>query len=99
MSTRKRKTLLKHFQTKLMSIRNLKDNPHTTNDSVLVISSDGKLVRVSCPFWVLVVQDVDIFVVGDLTLVETVYGDTASNLVYLINDKQFHYYLFQIEEI
>lgn len=74
-------------------------NDQEAKNSLLIVNEKGNLARIKCPFWVLVLKDVDIFVVGDLTLVESVRIHTASDLIYVINDKCFNYYLFQIEEI
>ena len=65
-------------------------------DSVLIISAEGHLERLWCPFKVLVIVDVHPLKKGQEKAVIAV--KVAENLVdvYIIGEKAFYYYNFKI---
>jgi len=81
-----------------MNTKGLVQPNKEANNSLLIVSANGSLVRLHCPFWIVVIQDIDTFLKGDKTLVEAVYTDDEMDLIYIINQKRFKFFLFKIEE-
>lgn len=73
-------------------------NRHCKNNSLLIVSSSNKLIRIKCPFWVVAVKNIDIFSVGDHCMVDAVKMDQHLTLIYIINDTGYKYYFFMIDD-
>ena len=69
---------------------------YCTTDSVLVIDQNGRLIRLRCPFFVLVVVDVHPLKKGQEKAAIAV--KVADNLidVYIIEERAFYHYNFKI---
>ena len=69
---------------------------YCTTDSILVIDQNGRLIRLRCPFLVLVIVDVPPLNKGQEKAVIAV--KVAENLVdvYVIEEKAFYHYNFMI---
>ena len=69
---------------------------YCTTDSILVIDQNGRLIRLRCPFLVLVIIDVPPLKKGQEKAVIAV--KLADNLVdvYIIEEKAFYHYNFTI---
>jgi len=71
-------------------------NKYCSPDSLLVITFHGELVRLYCPFDVVVISSIDIYSIGDRAKVSEVKMDNNLILVYIIKGKGFYYYNFMI---
>ncbi len=69
---------------------------YCTTDSILVIDQNGRLIRLRCPFKVLVIVDVHQLKKGQERAVIAV--KIAENLVdvYIIEERAFYHYNFRI---
>ena len=69
---------------------------YCTTDSILVIDQNGRLIRLRCPFIVLVIIDVPPLKKGQEKAVIAV--KIAENLVdvYIIEEKAFYHYNFKV---
>lgn len=72
-------------------------NKYCNPDSFLVITPKGRLIRLCCPFDVVVIIEVDIYNPGDKVKVSQVKMDYDLCLVYVIKGKAYYYYNFQIQ--
>lgn len=71
-------------------------NKYCSPESMLVVTFKGELIRLYCPFDVVVINSVDIYSVGDKAKVTEVKMDNDLILVYIIKGKGFYYYNFMI---
>ena len=67
-----------------------------SSDSILILDKDNQLVRLNCPFTVLVAFDVPGLSIGDLGLVTAVRMSIELIDVYIINNKAYYHYNFVI---
>jgi hypothetical protein len=65
-------------------------------NSLLIITKEGKLIRLSCPFQVQVVKTVWAFQEGDRLTVLAVKISPDLKLVYMIKDRGYYHYCFMI---
>jgi hypothetical protein len=63
--------------------------------SILVIAG-RKLIRLRCPFKVMVLVDVALWKAGDIVRVERVMVTRDLQMVYIIQGYGYHFYLFKI---
>ena len=71
-------------------------NKYCDPDSLLVVTFKGELVRLYCPFEVVVICNIDIYSAGDRAKVSEVKMDNNLILVYIIKGLGFYYYNFMI---
>ena len=71
-------------------------NRFCSPDSFLIVSYKGELIRLFCPFDVLVVSPIDMFTPGDKVKVSQVKMDRNFILVYIIKGKGYYYFNFLI---
>lgn len=71
-------------------------NKYCSPDSCLVVTFNGELIRLYCPFEVLVIVKVDMFMPGDKVKVSQVKMDSSLILVYIIKGKGYYYFNFLI---
>jgi hypothetical protein len=69
---------------------------HCTPKSMLVVIESGELIRLTCPFCVIVIREVDCLVLHSKVTVNEVRIDRFLVLVYIINRKGYYYYNFSI---
>lgn len=67
-------------------------------DSILVINKEGELQRYDCPFEVMVITDVGELVKGLKCIVSAVKMDLTLIDVYIIGNKAYYFFHFQILE-
>ena len=65
-------------------------------DSILLISSDGKLIRIYCPFEVEVIELLPDLKVGDVVWVEAVKMTLTLKDVYIIRGKAYYVWYFKV---
>ena len=71
-------------------------NKFCSPDSILVITQMGKLIRLNCPFEVLIINRIDGYAPGDKAKVSQVKIDSNLILVYIIRGKGYYYFNFVI---
>lgn len=71
-------------------------NLYCSPASLLVVTGNGLLLRIYCPFTVLVIREVDCYKVGEKLSVIQVKMDVKLTLVYIINNKGYYYYNFAL---
>ena len=71
-------------------------NKFCSPDSLLVVTFRGELIRLMCPFDVMVMCRVDVYTPGDKATVSQVKMDSNLILVYMIKGKGYYYYNFLI---
>jgi hypothetical protein len=64
--------------------------------SILVVSTDDKLIELRCPFKVEVIKNVKNMMISQIKEVAQVKLATNNKLVYIIEDKPYYYYYFTI---
>lgn len=64
--------------------------------SLLVINNNGELIRLFCPFRVLVIHRIGDFKEGETVPVSQVKVDARLILVYVIKNKGYYYWNFTI---
>lgn len=64
--------------------------------SLLVVTSEGQLTELNCPFEVEVIKNVQNLMIGEVKEVVQVKLATNNLLVYLIEEKPYFYYYFNI---
>jgi hypothetical protein len=64
--------------------------------SILVIKANGELIRLDCPFTVVVIVAIDNLGLNQTVKVLQVKVDRHLILVYIINSRAYHYYHFAI---
>lgn len=64
--------------------------------SILVVTNEGKLLELKCPFKVEVIKNVKNMMVTQIKDVSQVKLATNNKLVYIIEDKPYFYYYFTI---
>jgi hypothetical protein len=69
---------------------------HCSPYSILVVNSNKELVRLDCPFQVIVVLSIDNLQQGSIVTVTQVKVDIKLILVYVISNRAFHYWYFSI---
>lgn len=67
-------------------------NPH----SMLVVTSEDNLIEIKCPFKVKVIKVVDDLFENEIKQVTELKVSTNMKLVYIIEEKPFYYYYFDI---
>ena len=73
----------------------MKSTVYIDNKSVLVITEHG-LRRISCPFLIIVIIDINNFKIGDRLTVVNVAGTQKIKLLYCINGLYFSHHYFVI---
>jgi len=71
-------------------------NLHCRPNSLLVVKSDGDLIRLFCPFQVIALNAIDVHTEGKVLTVTQVKVDIKLLLVYVINNKGYYYWNFGI---
>jgi Fe-S cluster assembly ATPase SufC len=71
-------------------------NKYCRSDSILIITKEGKLLRLNCPFYVIVIYGSQVYKKGEKVSVEAVKISDELQLLYLIEKILFPYYLFAI---
>ena len=71
-------------------------NKYCSPDSCLIVTYKGELMRLYCPFDVLVIIKIDTYVPGDRLKVTQVKMDSSLILVYIIKGKGYYYFNFLI---
>ena len=71
-------------------------NKYCSPDSFLVVTFRGELIRLYCPFDVMVIQPIDIYRPGEKVKVSQVKMDSSLILVYIIKGKGYYYFNFLI---
>lgn len=72
------------------------ESKYCDNGSILLINSSGVLKRLFCPFLVRCREGAASFKPGLLVRVEEVASNSKDELFYLIFNKPYHHYLFEI---
>lgn len=72
------------------------DSKYCDSGSILLINSSGVLKRLFCPFLVRSREGADLFKPGLLLRVEEVASSSQDELFYLIFNKPYNHYLFEI---
>lgn len=71
-------------------------NKYCSPDSLLIVTVKGDLMRLHCPFYVLVIHPIDIYSPDDKVKVSQVKMDSSLTLVYIIKGKGYYYFNFLI---
>ncbi len=71
-------------------------NKHCSPYSLLVVTAQGILLKIDCPFEVKVKIAIDTFKKGESLIVNAVKMDVSYTLVYTISGKSYYYYHFFI---
>jgi hypothetical protein len=71
-------------------------NKYCSPDSFLIVTYKGDLIRLFCPFDVLVMVKIDSYVPGDKVKVSAVKMDSNFILIYIIKGIGYYYYNFLI---
>ena len=71
-------------------------NKYCSPESLLIINFKGELIRLNCPFDVIVIAKIDIYAPGDKLKVQQVKMDINFILVYIIRGKCYYYFNFLI---
>ncbi|MBS1686369.1 MAG: hypothetical protein JSS76_16640 [Bacteroidetes bacterium] len=74
----------------------LEINKYCSPYSLLVVTAQGILLKIDCPFEVKVRIAVDSFKKGESLIVQAVKMDVCYTLVYTINGESYYYYHFFI---
>ena len=69
---------------------------YSDNKSILIVTYNGKLKKLSCPFKVKVTNNVGNLMKGDVELVESVKITVKIITVYIINKSAYYYFHFEI---
>lgn len=69
---------------------------YVKTDSILVISADGNLIRIYCPFEVEVIGILPDLKVGDIVWVEAVKMTLTLKDVYVIKGKAYYVWFFKM---
>lgn len=67
-----------------------------SNDSLLVVTAKGALIRLRCPFAVTLIREVPELVVGDIYFVQLVKVDKQGMPVFFILSRPYSYSNFSI---
>lgn len=94
MHSRERKTF--GFLIEDAMVRKLDDLNHYNSASLLVHTKRKGLIRLFCPFKVEVLHPVEDFIPGDILEVFKVNVSPNYELLYVIRNKNYHYYYFRI---
>lgn len=70
---------------------------YSSDKSMLIVNPQGRLVELRCPFIVEVMQNVGTLHKGDVESVAAVKITVAIINVYIINEKAYYYYYFNIK--
>jgi hypothetical protein len=71
-------------------------NKYCSPDSLLIVTIKGDLTRLFCPFDVIVIDKIDVYVPGQVLKVPQVKMDSNLILVYIIKGKGYNYFNFAI---
>lgn len=74
----------------------IKQVKYCDNSSILIISPEGKLIRLYVPFTVCCIYSIANIQLGKLVFVEKVFSNDSDQIIYLILDQYFFYHSFQI---
>lgn len=66
-------------------------NMYCDSSSILVVTNKRRLVRLRCPFQVIMLSDVDNLKKGETAYVDAVKINSELQLVYVIRNKGYHY--------
>lgn len=64
--------------------------------SLLIVNANGELLRLNCPFQVIVLLEVGTLMTNATAIVTEVKVDSKLILVYIINKQGYYYYNFSI---
>lgn len=64
--------------------------------SLLIVNANGELLRLNCPFQVIVLLEVGTLMTNSTAIVTEVKVDSKLILVYIINKQGYYYYNFSI---
>ena len=67
---------------------------YSNSKSILIVTHEGKLRELKCPFKIKVIKDIGVLKKGDVELVESVKITIKIITVYIIKDKAYFYYYF-----
>lgn len=71
-------------------------NQYCSPSSLLIINSEGKLIRLYCSFNVMVLKDFHVFTEGEIKQVDAVKISNDLIMMYVIHRVAYPYYLFII---
>jgi len=71
---------------------------YSDNTSILIVTYNGRLLELKCPFKVKVIHDIGNLRKGNIELVESVKITIKIITVYIIGDKAYYYFHFDIVE-
>ncbi len=69
---------------------------YSDNKSIIIVTYSGKLEKLKCPFKVKVIHNIGILKKGNVELVESVKITIKIITVYIIGDKAYYYFHFEI---
>ena len=69
---------------------------YSDNKSILIVTYNGRLKELRCPFKVKVINDVGNLKKGDVELVELIKITVKIISVYIINKSAYYYFHFEI---
>lgn len=69
---------------------------HSSNKHLLIVTYDGKLKELYCPFRVKVNQDIGSLKKGDIEFVESVKITIKVITIYIIKETAYYYFYFDI---
>jgi len=70
----------------------------TNTHSLLIVTEQGLLKRLYCPFRVECIRKIDSFMIGEKLNVMRVTTSDNGMLVYVIDTRSYHYYYFSLTE-
>ena len=71
-------------------------NKHVNPESLLIITKEGILQRLRCPFKCLLIYEVENLHLGETYQVQAVLLDKQSIMLYVIRGNTYYYYYFII---
>jgi hypothetical protein len=71
-------------------------NTQINPESILIVTKEGVLLRLRCPFKAILVLEVANFKEGDVYSVQAVYLDNNSIMLYVICGSPYYYHYFEI---
>jgi len=72
---------------------------YSNSKELYIVNIDNKLVCLKCPFMVVVLSDIDFLIKKEIVVVEQIKVTEDLITVYVIMDRNFFYYYFDIVDM